>query len=251
MKYCVSGRQQDSILKKVDEIKFNLNDIQKIQDIIQMDSNKSIIISLKFHENIDIKTYNDLSNQLNKLVIGIENLNIVKDLPENVKWYWSYPIQSYYELDTVLKLGPEYILLGPPLCFDLKNIKSKTNAKIRLVANVANLPYLPRENGINGCWIRPENIEDYEEYVDVIEFEEPDLTKEATLLHIYQDNKKWPGNLNLLLTNFNINVNNNAIPKEIGKIRTSCGQKCMSRGTCNYCNSVITFANAIDKALNS
>ena len=68
-----------------------------------------------------------------------------------------------------------------------------------------------------------EDIEIYEKWVDVIEFLSDDLSKEATLFHVYKDQKTWPGNLNLLLTNLNYNIDNRAIPVEIGKIRANCG----------------------------
>lgn len=164
-----------------------------------------------------------------------------------LRFYWPYPIVSYYELQGILALNPAYILLGPPLSFDLKNIQSMTQVPIRLIANTSYDPYIPRENGICGQWIRPEDVPAYEEYVDVLEFVDADLTKEATLLHIYKENGNWPGNLNLLFDNFNFNVDNRVIPEDLGKRRISCRQKCMSGGSCHRCESAIQFAELIRK----
>ena len=99
----------------------------------------------------------------------------------------------------------------------------KYNIPIRLCANLAYDAYIPRENGICGSWIRPEDIEVYSKWVDTIEFITDDLGKEATLLHVYKENKFWPGNLNLLITNLNYNIDNRGIPEEFGEIRTNCG----------------------------
>jgi hypothetical protein len=79
--------------------------------------------------------------------------------------------------------------------------------------------------GIYGQWVRPEDVEVYEEYVSTLEFDNvlQDLKKESTLLHVYKDNVEWPGNLNLLFDNFGINVDNRAIPEDLGETRMNCG----------------------------
>ena len=93
--------------------------------------------------------------------------------------------------------------------------------------------------------MRPEDIPTYEQYVDVCDFITDELNKEATLLHVYKENKTWPGNLFLLFTNFGIHVDNRAIPDEIGEMRANCGQRCMENGTCHFCETAMRFANAV------
>ena len=72
--------------------------------------------------------------------------------------------------------------------------------------------------------------------------------KEASLLKIYKEDQKWPGNLNLLLTNFNCNVDNRAIPEEFALARMQCRQTCMGGGKCKFCYTAVNFSRAIDKA---
>lgn len=74
---------------------------------------------------------------------------------------------------------------------------------------------IPRENGIYGTWIRPEDIEVYGQYINTFEFISTALSEEAALLEIYQRGN-WPGNLDLLLTNLNVQVDNRALPDELG-----------------------------------
>jgi hypothetical protein len=73
------------------------------------------------------------------------------------------------------------------------------------------------------------------------------LQREQILYHVYHDNGEWPGNLNLLLKNFNFNVDNRALPKEIDEFRANCGHRCMENGTCHFCETAIRFAEAIRK----
>ena len=221
-------------------------DKDKILDYIETLADKTIIIEIPKEEEIDwnlLKTYSEKIH----LITALNNLNMIKECRENnIKWYWTFPITSYFELKGIVALNPSYLLLGAPLCFDLKNVKNY-NIPIRLCPNLAYDAYIPRENGICGQWIRPEGIPAYEEFVDTFEFITTDLKHEATLFHIYKDNKVWPGNLNLLFTNFNFNVDNRGLPEEIDKIRTNCSHRCMSTGTCHFCETAMRFSDTLRK----
>ena len=105
------------------------------------------------------KTYTEKVN----FILCIDNLHLAALCNlHNIKFYWNYPIFTWYELDGILKLNPCYLLLNAPLFFDLKKVKEKTNIPIRAVPNLAYDAYIPRENGICGTWIRPEDIKVYE-----------------------------------------------------------------------------------------
>ena len=149
---------------------------------------------------------------------------------EGIKWYWPYPITSYYELREVASLDPAFIQLGPPLSFDLENVKKIVgDIKLRMVCNCARPHYLPdrlEQPQFFGQWVRPEDVVSYDPYVDVFDFDCSELKKEETLLHIYKENQNWPGNLNLLIDNLNYNVDNRGIPEEFGQARINCRQKC-------------------------
>ena len=73
------------------------------------------------------------------------------------------------------------------------------------------------------------------------------LKQEETLLHIYKENKEWPGNLNLIIQRLNFNVDNRAIPEELGEKRMSCGHRCWSGSGCHLCVSALHFADQIRK----
>jgi hypothetical protein len=76
------------------------------------------------------------------------------------------------------------------------------------------------------------------------------LKQEETLLHIYKENKEWPGNLNLIIQKLNFNVDNRVIPKELGERRMSCGHRCWSDSGCHLCVSALKFADQIRKEKN-
>ena len=188
------------------------------------------------------------SEKFDEFYIGLNNLYKAISLNENgIKWFWPFPITSYYELNHVVALGASMVDLGPPLSFDLANVKKIIGDKvlIRMSCNCACPPYLPDElktANFTGPWVRPEDVPLYEEYVDTLYFDNVDLTRESTLLHIYKENQNWPGNLNLLIDKLNFNVDNRVIPEELGPARLNCKQRCLSGGACRLCSRAFEFA---------
>ena len=124
---------------------------------------------------------------------------------------------------------------------------SNFNIKFRMCPNVAYDNYIPRENGLYGQWVRPEDIEYYNS-IYIFDFENVDLIQEKTLYHIYAEQKNWPGDLNLLFTNFNLHIDNRLILKELGKRRSTCGQRCQNKNIgCNFCKTALTYIQNINK----
>ena len=248
MKYAVSGRQPKSLLKQVDEIKMMYQDREKLIDYVEELNDKTFILEIPkeiMSESIEWDLYKAYSEKVN-FILCINNLQLAKECKEKgIKFYWAYPVFSWYEFQGLIALEPCYITLGAPLSFNLEKVKKKTNIPLRLCPNLAYDAYIPRENGLYGTWVRPEDIPTYEKYIDVCDFVTDELSKEAVLLHTYKENKAWPGNLYLLLTNFNIHVDNRALPDELGEMRANCGQRCMENGTCHFCETAIKFATAI------
>lgn len=248
MKYCMSGRQPLSVLKKADEVKMQFEDRERIIDYMETLSDKTIILDIPTGiDELNWRLFKAYSEKID-FMLCLHDLKFAAECAENeIKFYWAYPITSYYELKGILALNPCYIFLGAPLSFDLPKVQKITNVPIRLCPNLAYDAYIPRVDGICGQWVRPEDTAVYEQYVSAYEFECDELKREQALLHIYKENGEWPGNLNLLLTNFNVNVDNRALPEEIGEVRVSCGQRCMSNGTCHFCLTGVKFSNAIRK----
>lgn len=257
MRYCVGGRQPFSVIKKADEIKFKYNDKDRIFDLIEKFPEKTIILDVPGDES-EWKIWQMYDEKFAEFYIALHDLSRVNEFNNaGIKWYWPYPITTYYELDMIINLHPSYIMIGPPLSFDLNQVTthlydSDNNIKqipLRMVVNMAHPPYLPSNNtnGICGQWVRPEDTNLYSTKVQCFEFDGVDEKQEETLLHIYKENKEWPGNLNLLIQKLEFNVDNRAIPKEFGERRMNCGQRCWRTGTCKLCVRALQFTDQLRK----
>ena len=162
-----------------------------------------------------------------------------------LKFYYRYAVTSYYEIDALKELGVCYLLIGVPLIFDLKRV-SRFEIPLRAIPNLAYEPYLDHSTGIEGGWIRPEDIDKYDKYIDVCEFYAPKMVeKESTLYHVYAEQKTWPGNLNLIIDELNCDFDNRLIYDEdnFAIRRMNCQQKCKSFGSCHYCVEQFQFPN--------
>lgn len=252
MKYCLSGRQPLSVLKKCDEVRMKYKDAGRMFDYMEQIPDKTFIFNIPattLPEEIDWRLFNAFQEKV-KIIFCIENLDLAQFCKSHkVDFYWAYNVTSFYELQGIVALGPSYVALGAPLSFSLSKVKAITkDIPLRLIVNLAQERYIPREDGIKGPWVRPEDIDKYAKYIDAVDFyHNEELTKESTLFHVYAENKKWPGNLNMLFTDFGVNVDNQVLPTDIGDMRMECGQRCMEGKNCNYCYNSIRLADILHK----
>ena len=246
MKYAISARQPKDMLNKADEIIIDYKDIDYLFDLIELFPDKKYILKLPYGEDINWTTVDNF-NKLCNLEVALMSLNDINRCKEhNIKFFWGYEIISYYDLKRLVDLGVSQVLLGNELYFDVKNIKEHFNTPIRLIANKCFDSYLPAQEGVCGTYVRPEDIDTYGKYVDTIEFYYKDLHQEKVLFKIYAEDKKWPGNLNLILANLNVDIDNRGLPDEFGSVRMICQQKCMKGRRCAFCYTAMKFARTVD-----
>lgn len=251
MKFCISGRQPYSVLKRADEVKVMYPDRDRILDFIENIPDKTIILDVPDVE-ADFKVWHMYDERFEAFYVALHNLARAEEFNgEGIKWYWPYPVTSFYELQSIIQLRPSYVMIGAPLSFDLEAVAQVVeDIPVRMVANVAKPQYLitnHQDYNITGQWIRPEDVDAYSEYVTTLEFDgvSNNLQKEEALLRVYKEAKMWLGNLNLLIDEFNYNVDNRAIPEGLVKARMNCGQRCMKDGICHRCYNSIILANRL------
>lgn len=257
MKYCLHYNQIIEYLKKADEIKVEFNDKKYIPDIFEKYPDKTVILNQTPFTQLDLeecKNFNILGKD--RFIICLSNLDYVQFCKDNnIKFYYGYPISTFYQLEALKELGVCYIRLDAPIFFDLEKIK-EYNIPIRAVPNVSYVDGIKRADGVCGTWIRPEDTEAYENYISVYEFEDCDERKEQALYRVYAIDKSWPSTLGTLITNLNHIGVNSCINQETSLMRMNCGQRCKRDNTCHICYRMLDLANVdklreYEKAVNS
>ena len=256
MRLCINGRQPFTVIKKADEIKFAYVDRERILDLVEDYSDKTIILDVPGKES-EWPTWEMYNEKFDEFYIALHDLSRADEFNlMGIKWYWPYPITTYYEMEMIVDLHPSYLLIGPPLTFDLNNIRnhnvdsvSGDHIPLRMVVNVAHPAYLPDNgtHGICGQWVRPEDAELYATRIRCFEFDEVDgLKEEAILLDTYRKGE-WPGNLNFLIKRLNYHIDNRGISEELGERRMYCGHRCWSNHNCRLCINEFKFTDMLRK----
>jgi hypothetical protein len=250
MKFCLSCNQDASFLAKADEIKVKSYEHKNILSLAQKYPNADIVLDWPCGSNEHalpqqtIIDYNNITKQ--KLIVCVDNITPELDkfcTENNIRYFWGYPISTTYELQGIKNFYHVcYIKVAAPLFFQMDILK-KFDIPVRAIPNVADFGYIQQRDGINGTWIRPEDLESYEPVVTAVEFEDADKKKEQALFRIYAQDKAWPASLNYLITNLKADCANRMLPPEFTKTRLNCGQRCTAFGTCQLCYYYFVLAN--------
>lgn len=247
MKYCLNSRQPQTYLEKADEILVLYRFHADIIDCIEKYPDKDIILCLVTPKDMEIdwdkiKEYNTMLR--GHLICALTNADMVEKCKEiGTRYYFLFSASSWYELQAMKDLGVCYVYLAPPLTHELNKVKLY-GVPVRWRPNIAYEKYLPHSDGVNGSWIRPEDVEYYGQYVDTFEFEARDTKHEQALFDIY-NRGEWAGPLNMLITGLDYDGLNRMINSEFSQVRANCRQKCVIPGErCNICWNSLKLANA-------
>lgn len=249
MKVCLNGRQDREFLKKADEIKLEYRDRRIITDYAKEYPGTYIIIELinVEEQDIDWKLLQEYDFMCDgKFYVCISSLQQAKEASKhNLKFFSGYPVESDFELIGWINVGASYVRLGMPLFFEMDRLQKQYGDKIkfRAVPNVAFTDGLYHMDGINGQWIRPEDMLLYDKYIDVFEFESKTQKQERALYRRYIELQEWPGSLKTIIMNFQADGSNPMILPEVAKARLNCKQKCIRGGKCRICYNAVSLAN--------
>ena len=249
MKYSLHSRQTKEYLAQADEIMVSYRDREQLLDLIAEFPDAEYVLSCNENDNVEeseIKKYETMLK--NKLILCFYDLDyaLFNSNQEQYPIYYGFPITTLYELHLLINnLHPTYVILGAELLHSIdkvKDILKNTNIKIRCAPTVANYyPYWT--DGIAGSWIRPEDLDSYEDIVDLVEFPIDELSKERALFRVYKQDKKWPGRLDLLISDLSTSAINRMIPPGSLDCRKNCKQACITGGACRICNRILMLAD--------
>lgn len=194
----------------------------------------------------------DLDN-LKMLVDARENIRyMVKDsLVEGLPCFYQFGIMNADTLERLTVLGEMGVTdayVAGELAFNMNEarlIANKYNIKIRVVPNLVQtggigFTLLPQREHVNSFWIRPDDLELYKDYVDVIEF--VGGSEKQHLFHkIYFIDKRWKANLGIVVAGLEEIYGLN-IPREFTEARLNCKKKCLT-DKCHFCFKVKAMSN--------
>lgn len=261
MKYCLPYNKytyDKDLINDADEwtIDYNPEDVT-LSKFLEVYKDKRInfrigeAINLKEQIGIDfLKELNEKYPNLHILIqqYNSDTLQILKD--NNIKNYffntYAHNIDIFYML---VNSGVSDIYVVESLGFELNKISKVAKDKgvrIRVYPNIAqaSVNEIP---GLKKFFIRPEDIKDYEEYVDVCEF----LYEDATCINcfnIYKNMQEWFGNLREIISELDIDLDSRFILPRFGETRAKCGKRCFRGDPCHICELIQETAGTLEEA---
>jgi hypothetical protein len=117
-------------------------------------------------------------------------------------------------------------------------------AKVRIFPNVAQEMFSTKDS-VTRFFIRPEDINLYENYIDVCEiFGEAGITEDIFYIYVAE---KWGKEINKLISNLNESFTNTFLLDNFALKRLSCKRKCKTTENCDFCMKKVKIAKGIDK----
>lgn len=248
MKVSLNYQHQDDFMQNADEIIVPYGKMDKLLEIVEKFNNKDIVMDLPEGVALDWRYVDMCAKQLKggEFYIRMHVLNTFTNIARakefNLKFFYAYPVKTYYEAYSLKKLGVSYIYVDAPLFFQMDEVK-KIGIPLRLIPNRCYIMgTIPRADGLHGCWVRPEKLEIYESYADVVEFFTLGARHEMALYKIYINDKQFIGDMNTLFSGLNLHMDNSLVYEGLDEIRLNCGQNCeTTKPKCMMCHQVLKF----------
>lgn len=182
----------------------------------------------------EISKFQEVSNSL---------LQCIKEL--KMPFFIGCVATNFDQLQYLCGLGVSDVYLGEDICFDLRRARAvcdRYKVQIRAFPNVGQCS-VKSGPALKKFFIRPEDIEEYSDYIDTLEFWGP-LDRQGILLQIYKKGV-WNGDLKDLILDFDLSFDSRTIMPDFAYIRKNCGRKCMKGERCSICDTVYRISQKL------
>ena len=263
MKYCINYSNKSHIIDKVDEIliRYDKNKILELfTQFIPAHLNQRVIVQLIEEDNIDtivnnlkkiISIYNENKDIKFDIQLPFYNQKFIEELKDtNLKYFFKAAANSWDKFTGLMSQNVSDIYITDELAFELDKVAEiahKNNIKVRIYPNVAQSRW-DKLSDILKFFIRPEDIEMYEPYVDVCEFYGDKAQQIDTYYKIYQEDKKWFGDLQEIIIGLDSKIDSRYIIPRFAEKRIKCGKDCLKGGKCEMCKRILDLSEQLENA---
>ena len=239
----ISVNYHSKYRKMAQEVRCPYNQLRTIFNFIKENPNKRYVVV--FPKDGD---YNKLIEQVefvkavaNDYTIQCSDIkSCLALISQKYNAYLKYPVTDWETFENLRKAQVTDIYIDGPLGFQCKQLAiAKKGVKIRISPTVSPNSAISAYRLPNSFFVRPEDLQlqEYQEAIDVIDFNVDDTELEDTLYGIYSR-----GNFNFavnsLFKGLPYSFYNVLFDDEFGATRATCGQRCKVPGHfCHYCDN--------------
>lgn len=251
MKKCLVWFRNSRYDMKAEEIIIEFAETNKWQEFIDKHSHQTVIVAIKSITELDyvLSQVADCRNIVFLLDHTMKELTTIvqKCIKNNIHYFYDIIVKDWETLNTLLCNNVYSIYISGDLGFDLPTVRKvadriNPNIDIRAILNSASTIY--------SFFIRPEDIDKYEEYIDTAEvyFPRDNPVIQDSLFNVYFEQKKWTKNISYLLqSSGEFDFPNKYIDDLFAAQRIKCGHKCKKGSDCNICGQIYELSHTIEE----
>lgn len=254
MKYCIDYHKSFKNANRADE--FTINYTKKNDVLIDfLEKFKDKRVNLTIEEELsytELKLLKTICDSYSNLFLRFERYNpdTIELITEcGVPFFFGNRVNNWDEFLGLVELAVTDVYIVEDLCFELDKVAAIAHAadiQLRAYPNIAQSSWKDTAE-IKKFWIRPEDIEIYEQYIDVCEFFGNEQ-QVSVLLKIYKEDKKWFGLLNEIIIGIKSDLDSRFIAPRFAEKRSVCGKDCQKGGKCRMCDRVIDLSKTLKTA---
>lgn len=166
---------------------------------------------------------------------NINNLLLLKKHIDKV--FTMEPVTDFYTLKKLCEKGIRRFVIAGELAFTFDDnfYRLKKYYNFEVMVNPADNSL---DSSIRGFFIRPEDIDIYENFINILFFTPVSVSYEKTALKTYKDNKRWYGNLKELVLGLEVDFDNRLLgdSKDFTLARKTCNHRCVH---CHICDTAL------------
>ena len=254
MHSCIEWRKGFKYLPQIDQfnIDYKNKEIKLHQFLDKYAQSQRVNIRLPIDykkEDIELleSAYHDKHYNIDIVLKDVYYANELKK--HGTPFYFSEPCYDWDQLKANISLGVSDVFISGTLGFELDKVSAiakANNVKIRCYANITQSWGANWGDGFKGFYIRPEDVDFYDQYVDIIEFYNS-VDKQNVLYEVYFKDKEWNGNLREIIQGLTLDINNYYIlGSEFARRRSQCGKKCLKGNRCELCDRLVELAKNLE-----
>lgn len=264
MKYCMTYYGEEIPLsKEVDEINIELARVKHLErdllDFCEIHKNQRInLIIDDYNTAIDkewipyIFDFQQEHKEYNIFIrlpyIDDKIYSALKKKYTDMKFYLNIYAKDWTTLYGLIKEGVHDVFIVEELGFDIITaaaVAHSSGVRVRVFPNVAQSSWeaIPPQKKF---WIRPEDTELYEDYIDVYEFY-GELKQQTIFYDVYKNDKKWSGNLNNLIIGLKDDINSMCLLPRFGDKRRYCQHRCFKGVDCQMCDLIVDLSKKLEE----
>lgn len=256
MRSCIEWRKSFRYLPEIDQ--FNIDYKNKEVKLV------SFLETYAKTQRVNIRLPEDYTQDDIELLEAIyerDKPNIALILPDKyytnrlrekgIPFYFSTLASTWDELTFLLSFHPSDVFISGELGFDLERVNHvilPLGVQIRCYANVTQSSGSKAGDGFKNFFIRPEDLDYYSQYVDVIEFYKS-VEQQNVLYEVYFHSKEWNGYLGEIIKGLSLKINNYYLfGVEFARRRVHCRKRCLKGERCQLCERLIALADSLEKS---